>query len=234
VKVIVVDDHDLFRKGVRQTLALMADCRVVGEAGSARDAFILLDRHHADLVLMDLGLPGMDGVVATREILRRSPSTRVLILSFYDDLRDVLDAFNAGASGYALKAESSESLEVAVKTVARGDRYLAPALALRLATYQGHPQPADLLDILSEREREVFRLAAECMLAREISRELCISHKTVDTHLRRIHRKLGLRNITELVRMGMALGLSHRGRLRSGRSDTGPGAPGADAGATKP
>src|SRR6185295_11388064 len=83
VKVIVVDDHDLFRKGVRTTLSSLADCQVVGEAGSARDAFILLDSHRPDVVLMDVGLPGMDGVVATREILRRSPSARVLILSFY-------------------------------------------------------------------------------------------------------------------------------------------------------
>ena len=215
MKVIVVDDHDLFRKGVRTTLSSLADCQVVGEAGSARDAFILLDSHRPDVVLMDVGLPGMDGVVATREILRRSPSARVLILSFYDDSHDVLDALNAGASGYALKAEGPEALANAVRAVARGERYLAPALTSRLASDRTRKQPADVLNALSEREREVFRLAAECMLAREISGELCISHKTVDTHLRRIHRKLGLRNTTELVRMATTLGLTHRGRLRS-------------------
>ena len=170
----------------------MTECKVVGEASSAREALILLDTQNPDVVLMDIGLPGMDGVVATREIRRRSPKVRVLILSFYDEAHDVLDALNAGASGYALKSEATEALEAALRAVTRGERYLAPVLASRLAIYHSRrSQPPDVLSILSEREREVFRLAAECMLAREISHELCISRKTVDTHLYRIHRKLG-------------------------------------------
>jgi len=215
LRIIVVDDHALFRSGVRGALATIPEFQVVGEAPSAREAFVLLDTQHPDVVLMDIGLPGMDGVVATREVRRRSPDARVLILTFYDETYDVLDALNAGASGYALKSEPTESLEVALRMVMRGERYLAPPVAARLAAYEARrSQPTDVLGILSEREREVFRLAAECMLAREISRELCISRKTVDTHLYRIHRKLGLRNSTELVRMAAVLGLIHHGRIR--------------------
>jgi DNA-binding NarL/FixJ family response regulator len=216
VRVVLVDDHALFRMGVRQILAHTPGFDVVGEACTARDAFKLVDSLRPDLVLMDIALPGMDGVVATREIGRRSPSCRVLIVSAHEQVNDVVDALAAGAAGYALKCDSPDALLEAIGMVMKGERYIAPVLAGRLAVFEGRRRPAaDVLDVLSAREREVFRLAAECVPAREMARELCIARKTVDTHLNRINRKLGLRNIAELVRLAANLGMLHSGRTPS-------------------
>jgi DNA-binding NarL/FixJ family response regulator len=135
----------------------------------------------------------------------------VLVLSAHDHIRDVLDALNAGAAGYALKREPPETLTGAIKTVARGERYLAPPVAACVATYEARRRRVgDVLAILSERERSVFRLAAECLMAREIAARLLIARKTVDTHLYRIHRKLGLRSSAELVRLAASLGMVRR------------------------
>jgi DNA-binding NarL/FixJ family response regulator len=215
MRILTVDDHCLFRAGIRLTLNAEPSCQIVGEVGTAREALLLVDAEQPDIVLMDLALPGMDGVVATREITRRAPRTRVLILSLHDQIGDVLDALNAGAKGYALKSEGPEALVRAIETVSRDERYLAPAIAARLSAYESRSQQvADPLGVLSEREREVFRLAAQCLTTREIAAELCISRKTVDTHLYRIHRKLGLRTSSELVRMAANLGLIHWGITR--------------------
>jgi RNA polymerase sigma factor (sigma-70 family) len=215
MKLLIVDDHALVRAGIKQLLATATDWRIVGETGRAREALALVDAERPDVVLMDVALPGMDGVVATREIRRRSPSTRVLILTVHDQIQDVLDAINAGASGYALKSEGPEALVQALRAVVLGERYLAPTVAARLSTYETRRQQvSDALAVLSEREREVFRLAAECLTTSEIARELCISRKTVDTHLYRIHRKLGIRTSAEIVRLAGSLGLVHAGGAR--------------------
>jgi two-component system, NarL family, response regulator NreC len=216
MKIVIVDDHVVFRNGIRFLLSALPAWRIVGEAGTAREAFSIVDEQQPDLVLLDLSLPGIDGVVATPEILRRSPRTRVLVLSVHDQIRDVLDALNAGVSGYALKSESSEALIGALRTVARGERYLAPAVEARLGAYQSRRRAfSDVLEVLSGREREVFRLAAQCLTAREVAGQLCISRKTVDTHLYRIHRKLGLRSSAELIRLAAELGLVHQGPARA-------------------
>jgi DNA-binding NarL/FixJ family response regulator len=213
-RIVLVDDHELFRTGVRHALLAAGDFEPVGEAPTARAAFALIDGAAPDLVLMDLSLPGMDGIVATREIRRRSPKSRVAIMSAHDRIHDVVDALEAGATGYILKSEGPETLLEALRAVARGQTFLAPALAERLATYRAAQPTPNVLDVLSEREREVFRLAAECLPARDIARELCIARKTVDTHLNRIHRKLGSRTLAELVGMAARLGLSHTGLTR--------------------
>jgi len=208
-KLLVVDDHALVRMGVRDLLSTTPEFQIVGEESTARGAFPLIDAHRPDIVLMDVELPGMDGVVATREIRRRTTRTRVLILTVHDQIQDVLDALDAGASGYAHKSDDGDALIDALRTVGRGERYLSPPIAAKLATYGSRAgKTRDVLAVLSEREREVFRLASECLLTREIARELCISRKTVDTHLYRIHRKLGVRTSAELVRMAERLRLS--------------------------
>jgi DNA-binding NarL/FixJ family response regulator len=214
-KILIVDDHALFRLGVRHILSAAPEFQIVGEESSARAAFSLLDSERPDVVLMDVSLPGMDGVVATREIKRRAGKTRVLMLTVHDQIHDVLDALNAGATGYALKTEGPDALIRALRMVARGERYLAPELATRLAAYETRGRQAnDVLAVLSEREREIFRMAAECLLTREIARELCISRKTVDTHLYRIHRKLGVRTAAELVRLAANMGMLHSAQGR--------------------
>jgi two-component system response regulator NreC len=213
-RVVLVDDHELFRTGVRHVLMSTGEFEPVGEARTARAAFALIDATRADVVLMDVSLPGMDGVVATREVRRRAPETRVLIMSAHDQVRDVLEALSAGASGYIIKSEAPETLLSALRAVARGETYLASGLSARIAAHRAAQPTGDVLDVLSEREREVFRLAAECLPARDIARELCIARKTVDTHLNRIHRKLGSRTLAELVGMSTRLGLSHTGLAR--------------------
>jgi len=201
-KLLVVDDHALVRMGVRELLSTTPEFQIVGEESTARGAFPLIDAHRPDIVLMDVALPGMDGVVATRELKRRASRTRVLMLTVHDHIQDVLDALDAGASGYAHKSDDGEALIGALRAVGRGERYLSPMIAAKLATYEGRGHKTrDVLGVLSEREREVFRLASACLLTREIAQELCISRKTVDTHLYRIHRKLGVRTSAELVRL---------------------------------
>jgi DNA-binding NarL/FixJ family response regulator len=210
MRVIVVEDHPFFRLGVRVLLTTVPGYDVIGEAGSARAAFALIESTRPDVVLMDIVLPGMDGVVATREILRRAPDVKVLILSGHDDVRDVLDALAAGAAGYALKSERADALLQALEHMRRGERYIAPELVDKLSTQPSNGvRPADVLDVLSEREREVFRLAADCHMPQEIARDLCLARKTVDTHLNRINRKLGLRHRGDLVKLAARLGLVH-------------------------
>ena len=209
MRIVLVEDHPFFRLGVRVLLRAVPGYEVVGEAGSARAAFHVIEAVRPDVVLMDIVLPGLDGVVATREIIRRLPSVKVLIVSGHDDLHDVSDALAAGAIGYALKSESVEALLIALAKVDRGETYLAPELVARMAAASARDRSADVLGVLSEREREVFRLAADCRLPQEIAGELCLARKTVDTHLNRIHRKLGLRNRADLVKLAAGLGLVH-------------------------
>ncbi|HMF40418.1 MAG TPA: response regulator [Polyangia bacterium] len=208
MKVLLVDDHLLFRVGVRRLLTTAPGYEVVGEAATAADAFEIIDRVAPEIVLMDVALPGTDGILATREILRRAPKTRVLVLSAHDQITDVVAAFDAGASGYALKDEVASALLEALRVVSRGARYLAPALVPRLAKFEERRRgPGDVLGVLSTRERQIFLLAAECMIARDIAAKLGIARKTVDTHLNRINKKLSLRNMAELVRLAASLGL---------------------------
>jgi DNA-binding NarL/FixJ family response regulator len=209
MRVVIIDDHYLFRTGMRHVLALAGDLTLVGECCSAGDdAFAVIESQSPDVVLMDLALPGLDGVAATKQMRIRFPRVAVLVISVHDQLRDVLDALSAGAAGYALKSESPEALVNAIRTVGRGVRYLAPAVAAHVGRYENRRQQAfGVLEVLSERERTVFWLAANCLLTREIAGRLGISRKTVDTHLYRIHRKLAVRSSAELVRLASSLGM---------------------------
>jgi DNA-binding NarL/FixJ family response regulator len=210
LKLVLVDGHALFRIGVREFLTMVPGYEVVGEARSARDAFKLIDAVAPDLVLMGIDLPGMDGIVATRELRRRAPEVRVLILSAFDHISDVRDAMAAGASGYVVKSDDTQILLQALKEVGRGERFLAPRLAHQLATDAiVSPDPTDPLGVLSVREREIFRLACDGRPASDIAQDLCVARKTIDTHLNRINRKLQLRNRAELVRLAVQVGLVH-------------------------
>jgi DNA-binding NarL/FixJ family response regulator len=205
---MLVDDHALFRTGVRRLLAGVAEYDVVGEADSAATAIEMLDCAAPEVVLMDIAMPGMDGIAASREVLRRAPDVRLLILTAHDQIADVVSAFAAGASGYALKDDRPEELFEAVRSVAGGRRYVASSLVSRLERLEeNQPQLNDVLSILSPREREVFELAANCVLTRDIALKLGIARKTADTHLNRINRKLELRSMAELVRLAATLGV---------------------------
>jgi NarL family two-component system response regulator LiaR len=209
VKIVVVEDHDLVREGIRDYLASLPRYQVVGEARTARDAFPIIEATKPDIVLMDIALPGMDGVVATREILRRLPRTRIVILSAHHQNRDVSDALGAGAAGYALKADDPETLLKALDGAVRGVPFLSAAVAESLSSVEKDAGEDDILAVLTDREREVFRLAADCGTSPEIAQELCLSRKTVDNHLNRINRKLGLHDRAQLVRLAARVGLVH-------------------------
>lgn len=214
MRLALVDDHVLFRVGVRQVLASNPLYQVVGEAGTAREALRVVDTLKPDVVVLDIGLPGMDGVLVASEVRRRSPGTRILFLTGHADITNVIHAMEAGASGFALKTDGIDALFEALACIQQGRRYLSPVVVDDYSrVMQGSRSPAaSVLDVLSRREREIFRMAAACMKAKDIARELCIARKTADTHLYRITRKLGLRNLSELVRLAAGLGMVDTGR----------------------
>jgi len=198
-RIALVDDHPLFRQGLRDLLDHEEDLTVVGEAGDARQAYEMAEATRPDLIVVDMSLPGVDGVTATRELCRRLPHSRVLILSMHEEQYLVSRALAAGALGYAIKNQPADKVLEAVRRVARGERYLAPQVdAPRLQT------PADdsegPLGLLSQREREVFHLLVRGFSNQRVAQELCISIKTVETHRTHIHHKLGVHSVAELIR----------------------------------
>jgi DNA-binding NarL/FixJ family response regulator len=212
LKLVVIDDEPLLRAGIASIVATMPGWRIEAEADNARAAFPVVERTAPDVVLLDLVLPGMDGISALRELVRRSPSSRVLILSTYRNPRDVLEAFTSGASGYAIKSEPPDNVIQAIQGVARGERYVSPLLPTNLVgrlrrVGRGGRIDGDPLGELSAREREIFSMVVRGASNREIARELCISLKTVDAHRRRINEKLSCHCPADLVRYAAVNGL---------------------------
>jgi DNA-binding NarL/FixJ family response regulator len=210
MRLFILDDHPIFRVGLRSLLAATGeDWEVTGEAASAREAFPLIEATRPDVVMLDLVLPGMDGCSAARELRRRVPEARLLVLTLSESPHDVLEAFDAGVSGYALKSDSREALFEALRKVAHGERYIDPRVAQGWLAGEGGPWD-QIFSRLSNREREVFRLAADGLANDQIAVELCISRKTVETHRYRIQKKFGLRSPDDLVRFAAQHGMIHR------------------------
>jgi NarL family two-component system response regulator LiaR len=206
-RVVVIDDHEVLRAGVCSFVASFPGYEVVGEAADARAGLRMVEAERPDVALMDLDLPGMDGIVATREICLLSPRTRVVVLSAHHQIHEVVGAFDAGAVGFVLKADPPETLMEALERVSRGVSYLAPTIAGCVPVLRKRRCAAgDVLSALSEREREVFRLAANGRTAVEIADDICIDRKTVHAHLNRINRKLGLRDRLQLTRLAISMG----------------------------
>lgn len=199
IRVMLADDHPVVRSGLRGMLAAEPDIEVAGEAGSGPEAVALARKHEFDVILMDLRMPGGDGVAAIREL----PDATVVVLTTYDTDADILRAVEAGAAGYLLKDASAAELADAVRAAARGETVLAPSVAGRLVTRLRQPpqQP------LSGRETEILRLAARGKTNVEIGRELYISEATVKTHLLRAYAKLGVSSRTAAVTAAMERGL---------------------------
>jgi two-component system response regulator NreC len=221
MRVFILDDHEVFRVGLKSVLSGRDDMEVVGEAGTAREAFPLIDAVRPEVVILDLVLPGMDGCSAARELRRRLPEGRILMLTISESVHDVRESFDAGAAGYALKSDPLGALFEGLRQIMRGQHYVAPRLfhLLQLESSLG-PPPA--LTALSDREREVFRLTADGLVNGEIAHELCISRKTVETHKYRIQKKIGLRGPADLVRYAVKHGMIRRPQSHSGwqtRSD---------------
>ncbi|HJO23214.1 MAG: response regulator transcription factor [Myxococcota bacterium] len=205
----LVDDHGLFRTALRRLLETEAHLDVVAEASDGREAVARSIEIRPDLVLMDVELPGISGVEATRQIREALPDCKVLILSGYDRSDFVQAALTAGASGYVLKTATSEELLAAVRAVLDGKCYLSPDAARYVVDRFAKPASAGTptLGSLSNREREVLQLVAEGLSSKEIADRLRISNRTVDTHRASIMTKVGSRKTAGLVRFAIREGL---------------------------
>ncbi len=212
VRVVIADDQDLVRSGLQLVLEARG-IDVVDAVGDGRAAVRSVAAHAPDVVLMDVRMPVLDGIAATREIVDAGGPTRVLVLTTYDIDTYVYGALRAGAAGFLLKATPPERLVAGIETVVAGEALLAPALTRRLIEdHVRQPQQADTaLDVLTEREREVFVLMARGLANPDIQGQLVISEATVKTHVNRILAKLGLATRVQVVVLGYETGVVRRG-----------------------
>jgi DNA-binding NarL/FixJ family response regulator len=210
LRVLVVDDHEVLRRGTRQVLETAEGIAVVGEAGDGQGALDLAEALDPDVVLLDVRLPGADGMNLARELKELNPRCRIVILSGFDDDDYVRGALNAGVSGYLLKSIPGEELISAVRAAARGTIVLDPALTARLARGPSRLSTDGTSPRLTMRERQVVRLVAEGLPNKEIARQLDVSVRTVEGHLNNVFAKLKLASRTELVRYAFAHDLSPR------------------------
>lgn len=208
IRVVLVDDHDLVRQGVRLILEQDSDVQIVGEASSGAEAVELAGRLRPTVVVMDIGLPDMTGLQATRAIKQASPEVRVLGLTQYADREYALGMLRAGADGYLLKQSTPVEFRNAVRAVARGDCVLHPSVARAVVAtvskpaHGSHPQ-----DLLTEREREILALIAAGYTSKKIAAQLALSPKTIDNHRSRIIEKLQVNNCAEAVTYALQHGL---------------------------
>ena len=206
IRILLADDHSLVRHGFRLILSSQADMQIVGEAGNGREAVELAESLKPDVVVMDVAMPELNGIEATRRMIESSPRTRVLALSMHKDAVYVREILRAGARGYLLKDSADADLLNAVRAVAKGEGYLSPGVSDAVLTdYRRHV--TDPLDLLTSREREVLQLIAESKTNKEIATMLELSVYTVEAHRGRIMEKLNLHSTGELVRFAVRSGL---------------------------
>lgn len=203
IRLLITDDYALVREGLVQFLSMSPDVQVVAEANNGDELLEKLAIAIPDLLLLDMAMPGKCGVELVSQIKSRYPDLKILVLSMYDDAGIVLRAMKAGASGYISKNCSPQDLLDAIRKVAATGKYLSPQMAEQLAYASAVQDPDDIELILSEREREILRLIVEGKRVSEIAEQLFISDKTVSTHKSHLLRKLGLKNVAELVRYAL-------------------------------
>jgi DNA-binding NarL/FixJ family response regulator len=214
IRVLVADDQSMVRAGFRMLLSGESDIEVVAEASNGQEAVDLAARFHPTVVLMDIRMPQLDGLQATRRILATDHSARILILTTFDLDEYVYEALRAGASGFVLKDEPPEQLLAAIRVVAGGEALLSPAITKRVIKQFARfprPEPPRQLDLLTDRELDVFRLIARGLSNAEIGRELYITDTTVKTHITHILMKLNLRDRVQAVVLAYEVGLFSNG-----------------------
>lgn len=209
IRVLLADDHTLVRAGIRGLLESIVGVEVVGEAGEGHEAIRLAEALRPDVVLMDVGMPALNGLEAAGRLASLDVSIRVVILSMHNSEEYVLRALRAGCAGYLLKASAVSELEICVRAVARGETYLSPAVSKQVvADYVGRTGGAkDPLDALTPRQREILQLVAEGHTSKDVAQRLGLSFKTVETHRAQIMERLGLHDLTGLVRFAVRSGL---------------------------
>ncbi len=214
IRVMLVDDQALFREALRTLLSTWRDIQVVGEASDGYEALEVAAATHPDVVLMDMRMPRMDGVTAIRKLHERQPNCHAIVLTTFDDDEYVFDGLRAGAVGYLLKDVSSEKLEEAIRTAARGETFLQPSVAAKVVAeftrlepdHKPHQQET-LVEPLSDRELEILRLVADGLSNREIANQLVITEGTVKNHVTNILGKLGVRDRTQAALKARDIGL---------------------------
>jgi DNA-binding NarL/FixJ family response regulator len=200
--IILADDHQVVRQGLRAVLEAESHFRVVGEAGNGLDAARLVERLQPDVLVIDLMMPGLNGLEVTRQVKKGSPKTHVIVLSMHKDESYVVEALKNGAVGYVVKDSSVDELFKAIREALAGRRYLSPPLsnsAILAYIQQGRATAIDKYNALTNREREVFQLAAEGHSNSEIGKQLFISPRTVEIHRARMMQKLGLHTQSDLI-----------------------------------
>lgn len=210
IRILVVDDHLLFRDGVRALIDSAPDCELAGEATTGEEAVRLAADLQPDLILMDVKMPDMDGIEATRQIARTSPHIGILILTMLEDDSSVFTAMRAGARGYLLKGASHEEMLLAIRAVAGGQAIFSPGIAVRMMEFFNTMQPGRVPDAfpeLSDREREVLGLVARHYSNAEIAKELVISPKTVRNHVSNVLSKLQVADRAEAIIKAREAGL---------------------------
>jgi two-component system, NarL family, response regulator NreC len=206
IRILLADDHAVVRQGFKMILGAQPDMEIVGEAGNGREAVDLAGQLKPDVVVMDVAMPELNGIEATRRVTAAVPHTRVIALSMHKDSVYVREVLRAGARGYLLKDSGAGDLVSAVRAVARGEGYLSPAVSNAvLDDYRRHV--TNPIDLLTTREREVLQMLAEGKTNKEIAGILNLSVYTVDAHRGRIMEKLNLHSINELVRFAVRNGL---------------------------
>lgn len=213
IKIIIAEDHHLVRQGLRALLAAEPDLQIVGEAENGSQALRLAEQQLPEVMIVDLMMPGLNGLEVARSVGQRALPIKVIVLSMYDNEAYVAEALSSGAAAYVLKQSSAADLVEAVRMVMAGRRYLSPLLSERaLEAYTQYIQQVkdssqNLYDALTPREREVLHLAAEGYTNAKIAQRLAISSRTVEVHRANMMRKLGLRNQTDLIRFAIQRGI---------------------------
>ncbi len=210
-KVLLVDDHKITREGLRSLLQNQSDIEIVGEAGDGNTAVRLARKLAPDVVVMDISMPDLNGIDATRMILSEMPTIKVIALSMYSDRRFVVGMLKAGVSGYLLKDCAFEELSKAIKSVLKGKTYMSQQISdTVMRDYAKHLARTDESEssVLTDREREVLQLIAEGMTTKQIAARLYVSVKTIETHRRQVMEKLNIHSIAELTKFALKEGLT--------------------------
>jgi DNA-binding NarL/FixJ family response regulator len=210
-RILLVDDHKILRDGICSLLKGYDDMEVVGEAADGRTAIRLVQELSPDVVIMDISMPDLNGIDATRKIMADFPSVKIIALSMHYDKQFVSEIFKAGASGYLIKDSAFDELEHAVRIVMDGKTYINPQIAslvVESLVSQSHPSGPQAFSLLTEREREVLQLIAEGKSTKQIAADLNVSAKTVESHRRQVMGKLNIRNVAELTKYAIREGLT--------------------------
>lgn len=211
MRILLADDHKIMREGLRALLEKQHDIQVIAEAENGLDAVRLTHRLKPDLVIMDIGMPGLNGVEATRQIVAEVPGVKVIALSMHSDRRFVIEMLKVGASGYLLKDSASEELTLAIRAVAANQPYLSPKITdVVIKDYLGALSKTEptAFTVLTAREREVLQLLAEGKTTKQTASALNVSVKTIETHRQQMMEKLNIRSIAELTKYAIREGLT--------------------------